>query len=192
MLLLLRLRFLINALAAAGPAGGSSERNVFSIHCKAAILAQSSVQDVVTAAGSGPDMAHGANAANLAHRANAANLAHRANAANLAHRANATNLAHGANMADLASSVDFPLFQDQQTPGLDQFPVDLYQNSCRLFWMVERLVQDSEVAYRVEVESEQSGFLRRLEQRVFLLSEEFPLFSVYMWRIGSLLTSSDK
>uniref|UniRef100_A0A3P8TVJ7 Meiosis-specific, MEI4 homolog (S. cerevisiae) n=1 Tax=Amphiprion percula TaxID=161767 RepID=A0A3P8TVJ7_AMPPE len=67
------------------------------------------------------------------------------------------------------------------------FPVDQYQNSCHLFWILEALLQKSKVACRVEVGSEQMVFLSHLEQRVFLLSDEFPLFSICMWRIGGLL-----
>ncbi|XP_069033576.1 meiosis-specific protein MEI4 isoform X1 [Embiotoca jacksoni] len=79
------------------------------------------------------------------------------------------------------------LWQARDGSGLDGFPVDRYHNSCRLFWMLEELLQRSEAACRVEVSSEQTGFLGLLERRVFLLSDEFPLFSIRMWRIGSLL-----
>ncbi|XP_076613017.1 meiosis-specific protein MEI4 [Chaetodon auriga] len=79
-----------------------------------------------------------------------------------------------------------------QGSGLEEFPVDQYQNSCHLFWVLEELLQKSKVPCRVEVGSEQTGFLSHLEQRVFLLSDEFPLFSIAMWRIGGLLTSSDR
>ncbi|KAM9840327.1 meiosis-specific protein MEI4 [Aulostomus maculatus] len=73
--------------------------------------------------------------------------------------------------------------------GLDVFPVDQYQNCCHLFWIVEELLRRLKVVHRVEAGSEQMDFLGHLE-RVFLLSDEFPLFSIYMWRIGVLLTSS--
>uniref|UniRef100_A0A3Q1B970 Meiosis-specific protein MEI4 n=1 Tax=Amphiprion ocellaris TaxID=80972 RepID=A0A3Q1B970_AMPOC len=76
--------------------------------------------------------------------------------------------------------------------GLDKFPVDQYQNSCHLFWILEALLQKSKVACRVEVGSEQMVFLSHLEQRVFLLSDEFPLFSICMWRIGGLLASLER
>ncbi|XP_030260434.1 meiosis-specific protein MEI4 isoform X2 [Sparus aurata] len=80
----------------------------------------------------------------------------------------------------------------QEGSGLDKFPVDQYQNSCHLFWILETLLEKSKVPCRVEVGSEETGFLSHLEQRVFQLSNEFPLFSIYMWRIGGLLTSSDR
>ncbi|XP_062266976.1 meiosis-specific protein MEI4 isoform X2 [Platichthys flesus] len=80
----------------------------------------------------------------------------------------------------------------EDSSRLDQFPVDRYHNSCHLFWILEQLLQNSRVPCRVELGSEQTGFLRHLEQHLFLLSDEFPLFSIYMWRIGSLLTSSGR
>ncbi|XP_071323802.1 meiosis-specific protein MEI4 isoform X2 [Trachinotus anak] len=83
-------------------------------------------------------------------------------------------------------------FQGQENSGLDKFPVDQYRNSCHLFWIVEELLQKSKVPCRVEVGSKQTGFLSHLERRVFLLSDEFPLFSICMWRIGGLLTSLDR
>ncbi|KAM7368272.1 hypothetical protein PAMP_014511 [Pampus punctatissimus] len=38
----------------------------------------------------------------------------------------------------------------QESSGLDKFPVDQYQNSCYLFWIVEELLQKSNVPCRVE------------------------------------------
>lgn len=81
-------------------------------------------------------------------------------------------------------------FQGQEGSGLGKFPVDQYHNSCHLFWVLEELLQKSEVPCRVEAGSDRTGFLGHLEQRVFLLSDEFPLFSIYMWRIGGLLTNT--
>jgi len=82
--------------------------------------------------------------------------------------------------------------QVQVSSGLDGFPVDRYQNSCHLFFIVEKLLQKSEVARcRLEAGSELMALLSHLEQCVCLLSEEFPLFSIYMWRIGGLFTASD-
>ncbi|XP_008284578.1 meiosis-specific protein MEI4 [Stegastes partitus] len=82
-------------------------------------------------------------------------------------------------------------FQAQDGSGLNKFPVDQYQNSCHLFSILEALLQKSKVSCRLEVGSEQMAFLSHLEQRAFLLSDEFPLFSIRMWRIGGLLKSSD-
>ncbi|XP_070782387.1 meiosis-specific protein MEI4 [Enoplosus armatus] len=83
-------------------------------------------------------------------------------------------------------------FQERESSGLDKFPVDQYQNSCRLFWILEALLQNSKVPCRAGGGSELMGFLTHLEQRVFLMSDEFPLFFICMWRMGRLLTSSDR
>ncbi|XP_047428999.1 meiosis-specific protein MEI4 [Mugil cephalus] len=81
------------------------------------------------------------------------------------------------------------LWQSFQEPsGLDQFPVDRYQNSFHLFWVLEELLQKpKETTVAVASCRAEVDFLGFLEQRVFALSEEFPLFSVCMWRIGGLL-----
>ncbi|XP_024912541.1 meiosis-specific protein MEI4 isoform X2 [Cynoglossus semilaevis] len=75
-----------------------------------------------------------------------------------------------------------------QNPSPALFRLDQYQNSCQLFWIVEQLLGSSSI--RVEVDLEQTGFGRHLDRQVFLMSDEFPLFSIYMWRIGGLLRSS--
>lgn len=84
----------------------------------------------------------------------------------------------------------FPLSQDAGGSAIHKFPLAQYHNSFHLFWIVKTLLQNSKVAYRVAVGSDTTGFLAHLERRVFLLSEEFPLFSMYMWMIGGLLTST--
>ncbi|KAM8831467.1 meiosis-specific protein MEI4 isoform 1-T2 [Spinachia spinachia] len=78
------------------------------------------------------------------------------------------------------------IFQAQEDWAPDGFPVDQYQNSCYLFWVLEELLQSCEGPCRVEVWSELT------EQRIFLLSHEFPLFSICWWRLRCLLTSSDR
>lgn len=80
----------------------------------------------------------------------------------------------------------------QEGSGLRSFPLDQYHNSCHLFWVLEQLLHNSEASCRVPVEPDHMGFLTHLDQHVLLLSEEFPLFSIYMWRTGLLLTSSDR
>lgn len=87
---------------------------------------------------------------------------------------------------------DFFLLQGLRGSGLDRFPVDQYQNSWHLFRVLETLLQTSKVACRVDGGSEQTGFLGHLKERVFVMSDEFPLFCMYMWRIGGLLTTSDR
>ncbi|KAI3364631.1 hypothetical protein L3Q82_011415, partial [Scortum barcoo] len=38
---------------------------------------------------------------------------------------------------------EFSPVQGQEDSGLDKFPMDQYQNSCRLFWILEELLQKS-------------------------------------------------
>lgn len=64
-----------------------------------------------------------------------------------------------------------------------------HQNSFHLFRVVEALLRGSQLADRLEGPDD-TGFLAHLERRVFLLSEEFPLFSMCLWVIGGLLTSA--
>ncbi|XP_008395234.1 meiosis-specific protein MEI4 isoform X2 [Poecilia reticulata] len=78
--------------------------------------------------------------------------------------------------------------QVQESSALRTFPLDRYQNSCHLLWVLERLLPGPDPARRrPELEAAQTAFLHRLELLVFLLWDEFPLFSVLMWRIGKLL-----
>ncbi|PWA28631.1 hypothetical protein CCH79_00020401 [Gambusia affinis] len=78
--------------------------------------------------------------------------------------------------------------QVQESSALRTFPLDQYQNSCHLLWVLESLLPGLDSAQRrPELEAAQTAFLHRLELRVFLLWDEFPLFSILMWRIGKLL-----
>ncbi|XP_014831113.1 PREDICTED: meiosis-specific protein MEI4-like [Poecilia mexicana] len=78
--------------------------------------------------------------------------------------------------------------QVQESSALRTFPLDRYQNSCHLLWVLERLLSSPDRAWwRPELEAVQTAFLHRLELLVFLLWDEFPLFSILMWRIGKLL-----
>ncbi|XP_034017803.1 meiosis-specific protein MEI4 [Thalassophryne amazonica] len=81
------------------------------------------------------------------------------------------------------------LCQGEVSAGLSRFPVDQYENSCHLFMILEELLQKSEVRGREVIGAEKDIFLKHLEQNLCLLSEEFPLFAIYMWKIGSLLNS---
>ncbi|KAK9956331.1 hypothetical protein ABG768_014073 [Culter alburnus] len=54
-----------------------------------------------------------------------------------------------------------------------------YQNSFYVFWMLEQLAQDTDCNVNQEL-------LIHLETKALTLADEFPLFSLYMWRIGGL------
>ncbi|RVE56073.1 hypothetical protein OJAV_G00232670 [Oryzias javanicus] len=78
--------------------------------------------------------------------------------------------------------------QVQECSEPDSFPLDNYLNSCQLFWILESLLQRSGAKGRTEeAGSNLTSLLGQLEQRVFLLSDEFPLFSMYMYRIKDFL-----
>ncbi|XP_050960467.1 meiosis-specific protein MEI4 isoform X2 [Labeo rohita] len=54
-----------------------------------------------------------------------------------------------------------------------------YENSFYVFWLLEHLAQDSDYDVNQEL-------VIQLETKAFPLADEFPLFSLYMWRIGGL------
>ncbi|XP_056150216.1 meiosis-specific protein MEI4 [Lampris incognitus] len=83
--------------------------------------------------------------------------------------------------------------QEKEMPGHEWFAVNQYENSLYLFWILEQLLQRATVTGEREKINEpgfiqeQRAFKEHLEQHIFLLSDEFPLFALYMWRIGALL-----
>ncbi|XP_037306116.2 meiosis-specific protein MEI4 [Pungitius pungitius] len=93
---------------------------------------------------------------------------------------------HLLSLLDSLANQLWQLFQGEVGSAPDRFPVDQYQNSCYLFWVLEELLQSCDGPCRVEVCSELT------EQRIFLLSQEFPLFSICWWRLRCLLTSSER
>ncbi|XP_043075180.1 meiosis-specific protein MEI4 isoform X2 [Puntigrus tetrazona] len=54
-----------------------------------------------------------------------------------------------------------------------------YENSFYVFWLLEHLAQDNDYNANKELAIQ-------LETKAFSLADEFPLFSLYMWRIGGL------
>lgn len=80
--------------------------------------------------------------------------------------------------------------QGKESSAPDSFLVYQYENSCYMFWILEQLLQKYEVRGRVQLGPEQKAFKDNLDQYILLLSDEFPLFALYMWRIGGLLSPS--
>uniref|UniRef100_A0A8C9QLN4 Meiosis-specific, MEI4 homolog (S. cerevisiae) n=1 Tax=Scleropages formosus TaxID=113540 RepID=A0A8C9QLN4_SCLFO len=80
--------------------------------------------------------------------------------------------------------------------ALERFDVAQYENMMYLFWILEQLLREESVpdcsAQRRLPESRPSlsAELSRLEANVLLLSDEFPLFAIYAWRIGVCLKST--
>ncbi|XP_077366080.1 meiosis-specific protein MEI4 isoform X2 [Festucalex cinctus] len=77
----------------------------------------------------------------------------------------------------------------QENAGVERIPVDEYHNALRLLTILEDLLSDS--SRRQEVKWEQTESLRHLEQQVFALSHEFPLFAVTVWRVAALAASTN-
>lgn len=55
-----------------------------------------------------------------------------------------------------------------------------YENSFYLLWVLEQVLR---VADASEIQDAQ----RQLDGQVVRLADEYPLFSLYLWRIGALL-----
>uniref|UniRef100_A0AAY5KRU5 Meiosis-specific protein MEI4 n=1 Tax=Esox lucius TaxID=8010 RepID=A0AAY5KRU5_ESOLU len=84
--------------------------------------------------------------------------------------------------------------QGESSEGPGQFDVTLYENSFYLFRLLEQLLQASQRPSGLTGGTSQRwspdlGALQRSqEHRLLRLSEDFPLFVLYMWRIRPLLT----
>ncbi|XP_063079260.1 meiosis-specific protein MEI4 [Engraulis encrasicolus] len=65
--------------------------------------------------------------------------------------------------------------------------VERYENSFYLFWVLEQLLRANGSAAAAEVGE---GTRDLLERQVARLADEYPLFSLYLWRIGGLLKTS--
>ncbi|KAK6297271.1 meiosis-specific protein MEI4 [Coregonus clupeaformis] len=86
--------------------------------------------------------------------------------------------------------------QGESSNGPGQFDMSLYENSFYLFWLLEQLLQVRQGPPGAtggtghHWSPEQKALLGRLEHSVLLLSDDFPLYALYMWRIGALLAPS--
>ncbi|CAB1340386.1 unnamed protein product [Coregonus sp. 'balchen'] len=88
------------------------------------------------------------------------------------------------------------LNRGESSNGPGQFDMSLYENSFYLFWLLEQLLQVRQGPPGAtggtghHWSPEQKALLGRLEHSVLLLSDDFPLYALYMWRIGALLAPS--
>lgn len=55
-----------------------------------------------------------------------------------------------------------------------------YENSFYLLWVLEQVLREAGAS---EIQEAQ----RQLERHVVRLADEYPLFSLYLWRIGALM-----
>ncbi|XP_048361778.1 meiosis-specific protein MEI4 [Sphaerodactylus townsendi] len=69
-----------------------------------------------------------------------------------------------------------------------------YENIFFLCRVLEQLLQrgtgQENAASSVSDEDEKNKFLKNLDQIIFHLSDEFPLFCIYLWRLGTLLNAA--
>ncbi|XP_015267536.1 PREDICTED: meiosis-specific protein MEI4-like [Gekko japonicus] len=62
---------------------------------------------------------------------------------------------------------------------------------CRILeQLLERGTRQEDAASSICDEEEKKRFLQNLDQAIFHLSDEFPLFCIYLWRIGTLLNAT--
>lgn len=57
--------------------------------------------------------------------------------------------------------------------------------------LLERGTGQEKAASSICDEEEKKKFLQNLDQAIFHLSDEFPLFCIYLWRIGTLLNAAE-
>ncbi|XP_031437934.1 meiosis-specific protein MEI4 isoform X2 [Clupea harengus] len=70
--------------------------------------------------------------------------------------------------------------QETASTSVAPLEVERYENSFYLFWVLEQVLRDGGA-------SELSEAQGQLERQVVRLADEYPLFSLYLWRIGALL-----
>ncbi|XP_006772268.1 PREDICTED: meiosis-specific protein MEI4-like [Myotis davidii] len=71
-----------------------------------------------------------------------------------------------------------------------------YENTFSLFWVLEQLLQkENEEGSTLSLghdDQEIKKFLQKHDDAVLQLSDTFPLFTFYLWRLGILLNSTEK
>lgn len=74
------------------------------------------------------------------------------------------------------------------------YDITQYENIFSLFMILEQLLQyeteESNISSLDYDGEEQIKFLKNLDQIILHLSDEFPLFSLYLWRVSVLLNSA--
>lgn len=74
------------------------------------------------------------------------------------------------------------------------YDITQYENIFPLCMMLEQLLQneteESNISSSDYDGEEKVRFLRNLDQIILHLSDEFPLFSLYLWRVSVLLNSA--
>lgn len=74
------------------------------------------------------------------------------------------------------------------------YDITQYENIFSLFMILEQLLQyqteESNISSLHYDGEEKIKFLKNLDQIILHLSDEFPLFSLYLWRVSVLLNSA--
>lgn len=74
------------------------------------------------------------------------------------------------------------------------YDITQYENIFSLFMILEQLLQyeteESNISSLDCDGEEKIKFLKNLDQIILHLSDEFPLFSLYLWRVSVLLNSA--
>lgn len=75
------------------------------------------------------------------------------------------------------------------------YDVTRYENIFSLFWILEQLLQQEtqgDPTLHIDHSSpEIQTFLQKHDETIFQLSDAFPLFTFYLWRLGILLNSEE-
>lgn len=75
------------------------------------------------------------------------------------------------------------------------YDVSRYENTFSLFWVLEQLLQkENEEGNTLSLghdDQEIKKFLQKHDEAVLQLSDTFPLFTFYLWRLGILLNSTE-
>lgn len=76
------------------------------------------------------------------------------------------------------------------------YDVTRYENIFSFFWVLEQLLQkENEKGNMSSIghdDLEIKKFLQKHDEAIFLLSDAFPLFTFYLWRLGILLDSIER
>ncbi|XP_013213790.2 meiosis-specific protein MEI4 [Ictidomys tridecemlineatus] len=74
------------------------------------------------------------------------------------------------------------------------YDVTRYENIFSLFWVLEQLLQMETKDHTANIrhdDPEIKKFLQNHDETIFQLSDAFPLFTFYLWRLGILLNSAE-
>ncbi|XP_006898503.1 PREDICTED: meiosis-specific protein MEI4-like [Elephantulus edwardii] len=96
-------------------------------------------------------------------------------------------------LAEVNSFTDYLEIISQAQGSYD---VTRYENNFFLFWVLEQLLQKETeqggISSQWKDDQEIKRFLQKHDQTIFQLSDAFPLFTFYLWRLSVLFNSTEK